>query len=121
MPSKNYSAIYFFGIVLSILFEFLGVLFVFGVVGYYIQTFFFKENFIVLVLFLFFGMSTGIYFMFKRAKKLSHIQIEDKEFKINSLITNKEKETEERIKKVRKEIEEYEKILDKRLKKEHSE
>lgn len=116
MPSRNYNAIHFFGIVLSILFEFLGVLLFFGIVGYYIQTLFFKENFIVLVLFLFVGMGIGVYFMFQRAKKLSQIRIEDKEFNINSIFSNQEKQTEERIKKAQKEIEEYGKILEKRLK-----
>lgn len=113
---KKYNVVHLFGIILSILFEFLGVLLFFGITGYYIQVYFFEHNFLVLVLFLFFGMIVGIYFMYKRSKRLRNIEIEDKEFRVKNFLTDRDKETQERIKKVQSELKEFGKFLDEKLK-----
>lgn len=112
---KKYNVVQLFGIILSILFEFLGVLLFFGISGYYIQVNFFEQNYLVLILFLFFGMVVGIYFMYKRSKKLTNVEIEDKEYRIKDFLTNRDKETQERIEKVQSELREFGKFIDEKL------
>ncbi|MFN4151811.1 MAG: hypothetical protein ACK4IX_12795, partial [Candidatus Sericytochromatia bacterium] len=92
------------------------VLFLFGLFGYYIQTQFFNENFIVLILSLFFGMMIGIYFMYNRAKKLSNIKVEEEKIQFKNILTSKEKKTQDRIQKIQKEIQDYGNFLDSKLK-----
>ncbi|GIX43066.1 MAG: hypothetical protein KatS3mg129_2799 [Leptospiraceae bacterium] len=118
LKEKEIHPIQFMGIILAIVFEFLGFLLFFGIVGYLIQYHFFQDNPLVLILSMFVGMMIGIYYMYNRAKNLSKIRISKlKKESINQFFYNREKQTKERIEKTRKEIEDTKEKLDKYFKK----
>lgn len=115
---KEVSILQFTGFIFAIVFEFLGFLLLFGISGYYIQNYFFKDNFIVLTLFIFLGFIISLYFMYKRVIFLSSMKISklrDKSFR--NYFINKEKETQKRIENAKTEMKEYEKKMDELLKK----
>ncbi len=105
------------GIIFAIVFEFLGFLLFFGIVGYFVQKKLFDDNPLILIISLFVGMMVGIYYMYNRTRNISKIRIAKlKKESMNQVFLNREKETKERIEKTKKEIEHYTKKMDRYFK-----
>jgi F0F1-type ATP synthase assembly protein I len=113
MPQQEITPIQFMGIIFAIVFEFLGFLLFFGIVGYLVQKKLFDDNPMVLTISIFIGMMVGIYYMYNRTKNISKIRIAKlKKESMNQIFFNREKETKERIEKTKKEIKDYTKKMD---------
>jgi len=118
IDKKEIPPIQFIGIITAIVFEFLGFLLFFGIIGYFVGHHWFKDNSLILIFSLFIGMMIGIYYMYKRAKSLSQISISKiKKESLSTFFIDREKQTKERIEKTKKDIEESQKKLNKYLKK----
>lgn len=118
IDKKEIHPIQFIGIITAIVFEFLGFLLFFGIIGYFVEHQWFKDNSLILIFSLFIGMMIGIYYMYKRAKSLSQISISKiKKESFSTFFIDREKQTKERIEKTKKDIEESQKKLNKYLKK----
>jgi F0F1-type ATP synthase assembly protein I len=118
MPQQEITPIQFMGIIFAIVFEFLGFLLFFGIVGYLVQKKLFDDNPMVLTISIFIGMMVGIYYMYNRTKNISKIRIAKlKKESMNQVFFNREKETKERIEKTKKEIKDYTKKMDQYFKK----
>ncbi len=113
-PVKYFHPVKFIGMILSIVFEFIGFLLFFAFAGYFLMNQFYKENYLVFLIFIFMGFFSGIYYIYKRAKSLSEYKL----LKENSSnIFRKENSVEKKILEVRKELNEYDKLMQSRFKK----
>lgn len=116
--TKEISVVQFTGLIFATIFEFLGFLFFFAVMGYYIQNYFFKDNFIILTLFIFLGLIVGLLYMYKKVRFLSSVKVSNTVKKtIGNIFFAREKETQKRIQNVREDLREYEKKMEELLKK----
>ncbi len=99
------------GIIFAIVFEFLGFLLFFGVVGYFLQLYFIDSP-LVMVISIFTGLVIGIYYMYRRANELSSVQIKKENTSIDSVYKNEEL-TKNRIEQLKKELKEQESKMQK--------
>lgn len=104
---KTVTLMQFTGMVLSIVFEFLGFLLFFALAGYLVQKYVISGSYVFPV-FLFLGFLTGMYFMVKRAGILVHYSLEDtRKQNDNSIFYSKEQKIRERIEKAKKSLQEF--------------
>ncbi len=100
------------GIIFAIVFEFLGFLLFFGVLGYFLQLYFIDHP-LVMVISIFAGLMIGIYYMYRRANVLSSVQIKKEKSSIDSIVFKNEELTKNRIEQLKKEIKEQDNKMQK--------